>query len=411
MFGSTVRLTAVAAAIAVVLSLAFGAIGPAGAQEPARGETVTDRARPELDPLGIRTGGFLFYPQIGIAGRYDDNIFATDTLEDDDFITVVSPSLELRSNWNNHELNLFATGEIGRYSDFDTEDYEDFTVGFDGRVDVSRDSNISLGVSFAQFHEDRGDTAPQGTEPTEFDVLSADASLYRKFGRFSLGIDGGLQRFDFDATSAGSNDFRDRDELEGTLRLGYEIVPEYEAFVRGTYFERDYDLTSTRNSTGYEAVVGTAIDLTGVTTGELFAGYRSQNLDGVAFETIEGAQYGGEITWNASGLTTVNVLVERTIEETTLAGASGFFATHAGLSVDHELLRNLLLGADVNFTARKYEGITRDDDDTEVGLNAKYLLNRHLYITASYDFTSRNSNAPLEDFTKNVYFIQIQTQY
>jgi hypothetical protein len=33
---------------------------PVSAQELRRGETVTDRARPDLDPLGIRLGSFLF---------------------------------------------------------------------------------------------------------------------------------------------------------------------------------------------------------------------------------------------------------------------------------------------------------------------------------------------------------------
>ena len=43
------------------------------------GKTVTDRARPEIDPLGIRFGEFFFYPRAEIDGSYNDNIFATNT--------------------------------------------------------------------------------------------------------------------------------------------------------------------------------------------------------------------------------------------------------------------------------------------------------------------------------------------
>ncbi len=81
--------------------------------EPPRGVTVTDRRRPELDPRGIRTAGFLFYPKFAVTEKYDDNIFSTETGEEDDFITIVSPSFWLRSNWRNHALNFFGTADIG----------------------------------------------------------------------------------------------------------------------------------------------------------------------------------------------------------------------------------------------------------------------------------------------------------
>jgi hypothetical protein len=158
-------------------------------------------------------------------------------------------------------------------------------------------------------------------------------------------------------------------------------------------------------------VVGTALDFTGVTTGEIFAGFRAQNPDEPTFGDISGAQYGGNITWNPSGLTTVNGFVERTIEETTLTGSPGFFATHSGLSVDHELLRNLLLGVNLDYTVRAYEEIGRDDKDLEAGLYGKYMMNRNLYISANYDYTRRNSNVGGEDFLKNVFMLKLETQY
>ncbi len=414
MFGSGARLVAVAAICGPALTLLSGA---AGAQEPARGETVTNRSRPELDPLGLRSGGMFFYPQLGIAELYDSNIFSVDTGEIDDYITLISPGLQLRSDWNNHELNLFATSDIGYYADNDSENYVDYALGGDGRIDATRDTSLDWAFFHAQLHEDRGAVDDAGgAEPNEYTVLSPEISLTQSFGRISVKAGGGLQRFDFDDSSVENHDDRDRDEWEGTLRLGYEIVPGYEAFIRGAYFTRSYEDTVDdngfeRSSTGYEAVAGTALDITGVTTGEVFAGYRLQNPDDAAFGDIAGAQYGGNITWNPSGLTTVNGFVERTIEETTLTGSPGFFATHSGLSVDHELLRNLLLGVNLDYTVRAYEEIGRDDKDLEAGLYGKYMMNRNLYISANYDYTRRNSNVGGEDFLKNVFMLKLETQY
>ena len=187
-------------------------------------------------------------------------------------------------------------------------------------------------------------------------------------------------------------------------------------FVRGTFFDRTYedrldDNGFQRSSNGYEAVLGTAIDFTGVTFGEVFLGYRSQSPDDPLFNKIEGAQYGGSITWNPSGLTTVKGTVERTVEETTLDNASGYFATRGGLSVDHELLRSLILGINVNYTTEEYKEIIRDDQILKAGLYGKYFMNRNLYISVTYDYTNRNSDNPTDDFLKNQFMFRLQTQY
>ena len=407
--------------------------------EPPRGVTVTERRRPELDPLGIRAAGFLFYPKFAVTEQYDDNIFSTETGEEDDFITILSPSFWLRSNWRNHALNFFGTADIGLYAENDDEDYEDYTVGTDGRVDIVRGSFVTAGFSFAHLHEGRGSpddvavvTAAVPLEPTEFDVLFPHVGVTHRFGRFVVNVDGSLRRFDFDdvpCTGGGScvagaidNDDRDRNEWDATVRLGYEIVPNYEAFVRASYIVTEYDdalddgvgpgTREDRDSDGFEIVAGTAIDFTGVTFGDVFVGFRSQSPDDPDLPTIDGIIVGGNINWNVTGLTTVRGFVRRRVEETTQDGASGYFATRVGASVDHELLRNLLVGARASYTNYDYEGIDRDDDEFGAGVYGKYLLNRNLYLSARYDFRDRESSGADEgrDFNKHVFFVRLETQ-
>lgn len=399
-------------------------------REPIRGVTVTGRARPDLDPLGIRAAGFLLYPKLAVAEQYDDNIFSTDTDEEDDFITIVSPSIQLRSNWRNHALNFFATADIGLYAENNDEDYEDFTVGADGRVDIVRDSFVKAAISFSELHEDRGSPDDPGAgvalEPTEFSVLFPQVGVFHRFGRFNLNVDGTLRRFDFDDVPctgpapcvAGivNNDDRDRNEWEATARLGYEIVPHYEAFIRASYNVREYDdavddVLLDRDSDGYEVVAGTAIEFTGVTFGNVFVGFRSQDPDDPSLPTIDGVGFGGQIIWNVTGLTTVKGFVKRTVEETTQPDAAGFFATRVGASVDHELLRNLLVGAEASFTNSAYEGIDRDDDDIRFGVYGRYILNRHLYLSARYNHSERDSDAAGADFDKNVFMVRLATQF
>ena len=110
-------------------------------------------------------------------------------------------------------------------------------------------------------------------------------------------------------------------------------------------------------------------------------------------------------------LTTVVGSASRTIEETTILGASGFFASRGSLSVDHELLRNLLILLDGAFQNNDYQGIDRSDDIFSARAEARYLINRHAYLTGSYAFRRRNSDAVGQDFTDNTGLVSVRVQY
>ena len=116
-------------------------------------------------------------------------------------------------------------------------------------------------------------------------------------------------------------------------------------------------------------------------------------------------------------MTTLHAGIVRRIEETTaLVGgvrASGFFATRYSLSADHELLRNLLLNANVAFTENDYEGIKRKDGIYDVGVSARYLLNRNLYGSIGYRYTQRERDTTPgddADYTQNVVTLRVELQ-
>ncbi len=408
-------------AVLAVSGLPAG-VPSASAQELPRGVTVTERPRPELDPLGLRVGGFLIFPAFAVSERYDDNIFRQDTGEIDDFITSFQPSVALRSQWSNHALNVHGTADVARYAEQSDENFQDYDVGFDGRIDITRNANLFGAATYAQHHEDRGSPDDvRGVEPGEFTTLTGKAGYFQRFGRFNGTLTGDVVDYNFDdvATSTGAiinNDDRDRNKYVASVRLAYEILPEYEAFVKASYNTGDYDdgvddNGFDRDSHGYEIAAGTMIDFSGVTFGEVFAGVQSQEFDDPQLNTVEGPSFGGAITWNVTGLTTVKAFVRRTIEESTIAAASGFFATTIGGSVDHELLRNLLLHAHLRGTRSDYEGIDREDDLITVNAGGKYLLNRHLYISLDYEYLERGSNIAGQDYNANRFMLRLSTQY
>jgi hypothetical protein len=388
--------------------------------EVPRGATVMDRPRPDYDAAGVRLGSFLLYPGLAVQESYNSNIYATQNNRQDDFITTIAPSIDLRSNWNNHALRMHADTALARYADHQSEDYTDYTLLTDGRVDVLRDLRLFGGAGLARRHEARSSPDNQGgTEPTEYTVYSANAAIEKVFNRMSVRLDGKGERYVFSNvqnSSGGTIDQsgRDRNQGEVSLRTGYELAPLRVVYLQGSVNSREYDNTRdaggyARSSDGYAFVAGAEYDLTGITSLDIFAGYRQQDYDDARLKNMAGWMAGATLTWNITRLTTVTAGLTRDIEETTLAGASGYFATRTELRVDHELLRNLLLNARVGYEQDDFEGIGREDDYVSAGLGAKYLISRNFALSGGYGYRQRDSSATNSDFSENVVFLRLGT--
>jgi len=395
--------------------------GEARAAAAQQQETVTSRPRPEYDALGIRYEGFYFYPKWTQTEMFDDNIFAQPTGGDADLISIFSPGFQVRSDFNQHAVNFGARADIGKYMISPSENYDDWSLFGDGRIDVTRDAGLIGSLTFAHRHEDRGSPDNvNGINPTTFYALSPSIGGYWQLNRFSIRTELGLTRYDFNNAEASNgqtiiqND-RDRTEYSAGMRFGYEIIPNYEAFINGSYNDRVYndkvDQTGFRRSShGWEIDAGTAINLTDLIFGNVYAGYYEQYYQDSRFSTSNGPSFGADLTWNVTKLTTIKALAERRTEETTQVGASSYNSYNVGLSVDHELLRNVILSAAGSYQHNDYNDLNRTDKLYRADAGAKYLINRYAAVGLAYNFLNRNSNLPGEDFTINQVLLTLDLQ-
>ncbi|MEE2968832.1 MAG: outer membrane beta-barrel protein, partial [Pseudomonadota bacterium] len=184
-----------------------------------------------------------------------------------------------------------------------------------------------------------------------------------------------------------------------------------QGFLRINLNDTDYedntdDTGMQRGSDGYEMVAGVRLDLSGVTYGDIFAGYISHDFIDSSLVTIDGVTFGADLTWNASELTTVMLKLTREISETTQSSTSGTFDTEFDVSIDHELLRHLTLSATAGFEHQEFEGTTREDRYLRFGFGARYLVNRNLDILFNYDFDRRTSDHAGSDYTENLFMLR-----
>lgn len=398
------------------------------------------RERTAYLPQGIKAGGFMIFPKLDINNEYDSNIYRRDknlgTV--DSYIAHFSPGFDVKSNWNQHALNFSFDSNFAIFSAQSNQNYfQDIFTRLDGRVDVWRGSFMDAAFSFNSIHEDRGSPDQvAGKTPTFYDTKDMQWFYTHKFNKVS--IKGGLdaERYDYqdNTTSLGTilkMSSRSRWEYLPSIRLGYEIQPEYEAFVKFTYKDVDYDTlvlsngagtAFQRDSHGYNALGGMAFDLTGLITGDVSVGYLSRTYDDARLPNISGVNGFLNLKWRPTSLTTVLPSFYRDIRETTQEGVAGYLSTGVRLGVEHELLRNILLKAGANYENNDYRGFNpnnpilqnrqdRNEDIYGASAGVKYLLNSNFSTDLAYRFQSRDVNYLFTNYEVHEVMFNITGQF
>ena len=101
-------------------------------------------------------------------------------------------------------------------------------------------------------------------------------------------------------------------------------------------------------------------------------------------------------------LTTVTASGGGDFRPTTQDDAEANFRSTVGLGVEHELLRNVILAANVGYTRDDFSGIDRTDNTISAGGGVNYLINRNFSVGAGYNYTTRSSDEDDEEFNRNL---------
>ena len=365
------------------------------------------------DPLGVRMGSFLLFPEVSIEGLTSDNALLSTTDSRSDHAVVVTPQITARSTWSRHLLEGTVRGIRSYYSEFPVLDDDEFAANLRGRLDISRKTSVEITTDYVDTQEDVDATdAPTGAaERTQTRELSGTAELSHRFNRLTATLRGGIAEEDFDdvrlvSGAIANNDDRDVTERELAGRLSYELRPGVDAFVEGTGNVRDFaspfDDSGIRNgSSGYTVTGGISLELSGKLNGEIGAGFARQTPDEQSLEDISGLILNAALEWQASALTTVRFDAETEVAETTQVDSAGSLIRTAVVSVEHAFRQNMIAGMALGYELEEFSGSGVEDEEYTVGLSGEYRLNRAVALIANYQFTKSTSSEPNEDYVEN----------
>ena len=193
--------------------------------------TVTQRPRPDYDPIGMRAGSFLIFPELAVSGTYSDNVnFDDDGEEESDFVTALRPSVQFRSDWSRHSLGVELGSELAFHVEESDNDYQDFFLDGDGTLEISRQTNLSANAGVRRGQENQAEG--NNDEVEQFIAADGGLSLSHQLNRIVLTLGGNVERVVFDDDD---EEDENRYEYDALLRTAYEVSPRFDVFVEGRY--------------------------------------------------------------------------------------------------------------------------------------------------------------------------------
>src|SRR5579872_1239163 len=232
-----------------------------------RNVSVRERARPGYQALGLPLGGFLAYPKVELGAQYNSNIYGQPNHVANDVIGVVSPEIDLASQWSRNSLTAFARTSTREYASHHGADSTDWQVGGAGRADLG-ESTTNLSGDYGYLAEPR--TASVGAanvasfatvHPIEYYLSDVKANLIHTFNRLQLEGDVTYTSVQFQngVNAAGQvvaeTPFDDQ-RTTATGKAGYAVNPDtavYAAFAYNAISYPNQVVTATsanRNSQG-----------------------------------------------------------------------------------------------------------------------------------------------------------------
>jgi hypothetical protein len=365
---------------------------------------VMDRPRPEYDALGIPVSTFLMYPRLNVITGYNDNLFATETNSQGSVFAQIQPSVSLRSQWSQHELDLTTHASINRFFDHDSENTEDYGAQLFGRLDVLASTKLNGGVSYDLETEPReAETATRNTiAPVQYGLWTAQASGSRQFNRLQVSLSGTWDSYNYINGVDGNGNvvdehFRNVQDMGETLRADYALSPDTALFVSGNLNQHMYSVQpplvpNNFNSHGYEVLGGVNFQVTSLMTGEVGIGYFQQDFPHVLNQDLGGFALHGTLQWFPTELTTVTLKVNRLVQDSAIQFSSGYVDTGGLLEVDHELRYNVILSGLFSYNHDSYQGLDRTDERWTAGIGAKYLFTREVGVGLNFNHDSQVSS-------------------
>ena len=369
-----------------------------------------------LAPSRYRLGDFVLGARASLGVLYDDNVEADDDERDEDVFLTFSPAVSAKSTYARHSIGVGAGASTGTALKDTTDDFFDWRVTADGRLDLTRNSRLNAAVGYSRDVED-DESVDAEDDDGDIPIHSIDANLgYNINGeRIGLGVGATVSRLDVE-----DEDFEDRDRttygLNGRVRYNWSqdltlsVGPRY----RYSVFDEDVaDDGDGRDAQEFGIQFGAGYKASRTIRTRAALGYSLVTFDDPDRGDNDTATGSAGLTWAPGNGTTLNLEASRTLDLTIVDDEDSRTTTRGSATLAHRLQlgSRSALSSSLGLSISRFSDLDRTDRNLVAGLTYGYRLTEHAALAASYRFSQRDSDDEDADYYRNLISIGVTVSY
>jgi len=361
-------------------------------------------------------------PTIVISQEYDDNIFLRDIDTESDWITTVSPRIEIKPELSQHKLTIDYQGDYNYFWNFESEDNLSHTNNVNLEL-IYNNFRIKLDNRFRNF-SDRSGSEDVNRVPRTQD--HAEAKLIFEFNKLDLSL-GYLFQYenyrsdsDIGAFLGAPATYQDLDRLEhtGEIETAFKLWPKT-ALLFSTRIGGILHRTGIKADSDYfDVLTGIRGEPSAKSTAEFKIGYRNQGYEDSIRDFSSLIAFGSLIE-NITPRDVVRLDFLRTSYDTIYQNNAYYEVSFFGIQYEHGFTDKINGNITLAYQLDSYPVETTDtgetkhraDDIWRAGCGLKYKTPKGLFGELKYEFLTRNSNFSVYDYKDNRATISLGIQF
>ena len=367
---------------------------------------------------------FQILPSLELTQKYTDNVLALDEAQnpEGDFITVISPAIDIIKNIRRHKFSLSLNSDIYQHWDKTSENVENYSAILEGEIEAYRKLHFPFQLSYVDTHfsrinERRADATQVTTSPFNTKLLKASTGVIYKPNRlqYNLGAEYEQRRLEnavfTDGTLLQRND-RNVNNIGLNAEISYQLKNNFAPFTQIGFEQQDFinegNAAVTRNNNLIHGSTGFKFNYKGIVQGALGIGLEKRSYEDSAIESVTDYSFDSTIQWEPSAKTRFNFTTNRTtLEDNELV--SGLTKTYLEAQGQHELQHDIFGRASFSYSFDDFEEIDRQDTRFDGRLEMIKIINPRFQVGAEYHFIDRNSDIPSLNVRNNILMLRLKT--
>ena len=379
----------------------------------------------------IQVGALQVHPSVSIGETYSDNIYQSYDAKDkeSDFITTISPAINLLLPMRRHSLQLGYKADIYSYADLSENNYANQTASgalnfdFPGGL-LFRISDTFKDMTTPRKWKEQAGVSGAADAYREKDHQTNDFKVmakYRFVDRWAVEARYNNHQDEYDKSYDNGSDFK-RDTVGGSIY--YSLTPKTDILFDYNYSDVDYDNSNIDDNENHMAYVGLSFDPTAKVQGYAKFGWAEKKYKQTSTTRDNSASIFSTLInlgYIATPFDKVTLSGTRVIDEDADT-SSAYTSTNASLSWSHVLAWNekISMTPFLGYGKKDYDRAStdvdltskiREDDSWNTGIGFVYMMQEWLKLALNYSYTDNNSNFKRYDYKENRVFFNVTMQY